>query len=493
MVIQAHMALTNMDPNIMKAKYSQKNRTAGFGALAARFLGHKYVGKGSTKNLDGGYMKRIILIFTALTLTGCGIVYQPTSVRDDDSANVHIIHLTPETVLEANSSPYTPQSLPDGLLLDENLNENNTIFQEQIFDPQVLNGVIEWRMPSSKPQTYRIGVGDVITLNMQLKESLGNVLNDLIASQNSTRGFQVQDDGAVSIPDIGRLVIGGLTLQEAESNIYQRLLEVGETPSFSIEITKFNSQKISISGYVKSPRILPISLQDLYLNEVIYESGGFSISDASSIIVRLYRNGSIYQIYGTEIYNQSDTNRILLKDGDTIVVDVTDEYDLKIGLGFKAKENRWRELEVQNRAKVNAANNAIYKLKYGDIMEHVYIIGEVHRQSRYTLPLGNRAVLADALLAGGDRSGSGGVSSLTGNPKHIYVLRAAADLKNFAPITALHLDAKNAVNFLLATHLELRPKDVVFVGTQPITDWNRMIKQLIPSLGLPNINIPTTK
>ena len=162
---------------------------------------------------------------------------------------------------------------------------------------------------------------------MQLKESLGNVLNDLIASQNSQRGFKVQDDGAVSIPDIGRLVIGGLTLQEAESNIYQRLLEVGETPSFSIEITKFESQKISISGYVKSPGILPISLQHLYLDEAIYQSGGFTISDASFIIVRLYRDGSIYQVYGPEIYNHNDTNRILLQDGDTIIVDATDEYD----------------------------------------------------------------------------------------------------------------------------------------------------------------------
>ena len=46
MVIQAHMAMTHTDLNIMKAKYSQKNRTAGFVALVARFLGHKYVGKG---------------------------------------------------------------------------------------------------------------------------------------------------------------------------------------------------------------------------------------------------------------------------------------------------------------------------------------------------------------------------------------------------------------------------------------------------------------
>ena len=486
MGIQAHMDTTHTDLNIMKAKYSQKNRTTGFDALVARFLGHKYVGKGSTRNLDGGYMKRIILIFTALILTGCGIVYQPTSVRDDDSANVHIIHLTPETVLEANSSPYTPQSLPDGLLLDENLDKNNNIFQEQIFDPQVLNGVIEWRMPKLEPQTYRIGVGDVITLNMQLKESLGNVLNDLIASQNSQRGFKVQDDGAVSIPDIGRLVIGGLTLQEAESNIYQRLLEVGETPAFSIEITKFESQKISISGYVKSPGVLPISLQHLYLDEAIYQSGGFTISDASFIIVRLYREGSIYQVYGPEIHNHNNNNRILLQDGDTIIVDVTDEYDRVLGLRQMARAKSWGELESQTDTQSNYARNVITKIEFGSIQrEHVYIIGEVIKQSRYALPFENRAVLADALL-----TGSGGVLSLSGNPKQIYVLRVGADLKNFAPITALHLDAKNAANFLLATRLELRPKDVIFVGTQPITNWNRMINQIVPSLGLGNLNIP---
>ena len=166
------MDLAHTDLNIMKAEYSQKNRWVALGAFVVDFNRHKYVDNGSTQNLVGRSMKRAILVCIAFILTGCGIAYQPTSVRDDASANIRIVHLTPETVLEANSSPYTPQSLPDGLLLDENLNENNNIFQEQIFDPQVLNGVIEWRMPRSEPQTYRIGVGDVITLNMQLKESL---------------------------------------------------------------------------------------------------------------------------------------------------------------------------------------------------------------------------------------------------------------------------------------------------------------------------------
>ena len=194
-------------------------------------------------------MKRIIIIFTALTLTGCGIAYQPTSVRGDVSANISVVHLTPRTVLEANNSPYTPKSWPDAFIsIDEleEINENNDELQDPFFDPQVLTGVIEWRMPELDPQTYMIGVGDVLSLNMKLKESLGDVLSGVIASQNSQRGYRVQDDGAVSIPDIGRVVLGGLTLQEAESAVYQRLLEAGVTPSFSIEITEFNSQKVSI-------------------------------------------------------------------------------------------------------------------------------------------------------------------------------------------------------------------------------------------------------
>ena len=483
------MDTAHTDLNIMKAEYIQKNCWAALGAFVVDFIRQKYVDNGLTQNLVGRSMTRAILVFIALTLTGCGIAYQPTSVRDDASANIRVVHLTPETVLEANSSPYTPQSWPVAFVSTDNLEEKNHKLQDPFFASQRLDGVMEWRMLEREPLTYMIGVGDVLTLNMQLKESLGDVLNGLMESQTSQRGFRVQDDGAISIPDIGRVVIGGSTLQEAESAVYQRLLEAGVSPSFSIEINEFNSQKISISGNVISPGILPLTLQPLYLDEAIYESGGFTISDASFIIVRLYRNESIYQIFGPEIYKQNDTNRILLKDGDTIVVDVADEYDRILGLRQEARANRLGELEVQTRIKANNAKTILSKMEYGSIArEYVYVIGEVLQQSRYTLPFEHKAVLADALLESG-----GGVSSLTGSPKQIYVLRGGADLKNFAPITALHLDAKNATNFLLATRLELRPKDVVFVGAQPITNWNRMIKQIIPSLGLPNINIPATK
>ena len=121
MAIQAHMDTAHTDLNIMKAEYIQKNCWAALGAFVVDFNRHKYVDNGSTQNLVGRSMKRAILVFIALTLTGCGIAYQPTSVRDDASANIRVVHLTPETVLEANSSPYTPQSWPTAFVSTDEL------------------------------------------------------------------------------------------------------------------------------------------------------------------------------------------------------------------------------------------------------------------------------------------------------------------------------------------------------------------------------------
>jgi polysaccharide export outer membrane protein len=320
-------------------------------------------------------------------------------------------------------------------------------------------------------------------LSAPIAETLVEALDGILASKNTRHGYTVQDNGTVSIPDIGRVVIGGLTLEEAEDAVYQQLVTVGMASSFSIEITEFNSQKISVSGNVVSPGIQPISMQPLYLDQAIYQRGGIAISDASFVVIRLYRDGSIYQISGPDMYNQNDNNKILLKDGDRIVVDMTNDYDNTLGLRQQAREHILRELEMKTEAKSNQAASILSRIEYGSIpRDYVYLIGEVHQQSRFTLPFENQAFLADALL-----KSAGGISSLSGNPKQIYVLREASQSKKLEKIVVFHLDARNVANFLLATRLELRPKDVVFIGTQPITNWNRIISQIIPSLGLPNI------
>jgi|TARA_B110000977_G_scaffold85572_1_gene114157 polysaccharide biosynthesis/export protein len=433
-------------------------------------------------DFEGDLMKSLLMGVVAVILTGCGVVYQTSSLSSITSTNVNIVALTAEVVLEANKSFYDPLKLPKVFSSNK---EGSELTPEvvSILDPDFhsvyYSGAIDMHLPeSSQPKPYLIGVGDVVMLSTPGADSIVEALNGLIASQNRRQGYTVQDDGAVSIPDIGRVVIGGLTLEEAEDAVYRKLVEVGVSPSFSIEVTEFNSQRVSVFGAVMSPGIEPIALQPLYLDEVISRKGGISIDNAFFVIIRLYRNGLNYQIPGQELYSDNVGGKILLRDGDRIVVDVTDDYDNFLGLRQRARENVVREREMEMEANANESRSVLSRLQYGTIRrEYVYIIGEVGIQSRFTLPFENRAFLADALLESG-----GGVLPLSGNPKQIYVLRGTSGLNDISSITALHLDASNAANFILATHLELRPKDVVFVGAQPITNWNRMINQIIPSL-----------
>jgi len=438
--------------------------------------------------LDGWFVKFILLACIVLTLTKCGVAYQSSKVLDDGSGNIRVVRLTPETVLEANRSPYTPQRLPAIFSNIDKVNgqvNGHSSTQRTVHYPAHQSGVIETRLPTpSQPQPYAIGISDVVVLSTPEAGSVVEAPKGLQASQNRRRKYTVQDDGAVSIPEIGRIVIGALTLQEAEDAITQQLVEAGAAPLFSIEVAEFNSQKVSVLGAVVSPGIEPLALQPLYLDQAISRRGGIAINDASFVVIRLHRNGSMYQISVTELYNQDNLLKILLRDGDRVVVEMTDEYNNLLGLRQQVNAKALIDINNDMSARLNAAKSVQSQLEYGAIArEYVYIIGEVEAQSRFTLPFENTAVLADALLE------SGGISSLSGSPKQIYVLRGPSNTTNLKSITALHLDATNAANFLLATRLELRPGDVVFVGTQPITNWNRVVGQMIPSLVLANAAI----
>lgn len=108
--------------------------------------------------------------------------------------------------------------------------------------------------------------------------------------------------------------------------------------------------------------------------------------------------------------------------------------------------------------------------------DFVYLTGEVSKPGRFTMPFGRQASLADALYS------DSGFSSETGNPSQIYVLRGSSDPAEFDAVTAWHLDARNAANMSLATRFKMQPNDIVFIAEQPITRWNRALKEVFPSV-----------
>lgn len=269
-------------------------------------------------------------------------------------------------------------------------------------------------------------------------------------------------------------------------------MKTSSTPTFSLEIAEFNSRRVSIGGAVGRPGVLPVGLQPLLLGDAIASVGSVVVPDLDFATVRIYRDGTLYQIPAATLFERGDLLNTRLVDGDAVFVDTGFALDQaqtyftqQITLTQARQQARAAALNELNaeiairRGQLNEAR-ANYQLRRelgADNRDYVYLAGEVGSQSRFALPFETTANLADAMF-----DGAGGITSNTGDVSQIYVLRASDDPRDFGAVTAWHLDARNAANFTLMTDFELRPDDVIFVAQQPITRWNRAISQILPSI-----------
>lgn len=424
----------------------------------------------------------------ATYLAGCGEIYIAPDVSDQfTEADVSIVPLTGAAVAQANRSAYNPRQIP--AVFFQNAGGGSGlrgagVLPDPVLEAQSRPGLVETRLPDPLPAApYEIGVGDVLVLATLQSATSIEELSGLLAAQNRRQGYTVQDDGAVAIPDVGRVQLAGLNLEEAEAEVFQALVANQLDPTFSIEVAEFNSKRVTIGGAVRQPSVLPITLTPLSLQEALTAAGGVPALDTQFITVRLYRDGTLYQIP----FDRLPEAEVILAPGDSIFVDT--EYQLEqaqayfteqitlLQLRQTARTQALAELQTEvalRREQLNETRGNFQAQLEADAVDRdfVYLTGEVVQQGRFPLPFGRQASLADALFA------QGGALPETGNPAEIYLLRGTPDDR----VTAYHLDGSNPVNLLKAAALELRPNDIVFVAQQPVTRWNRVVQQIVPSL-----------
>jgi polysaccharide export outer membrane protein len=428
--------------------------------------------------------------------TGCGVVYNsPTVSQTASGMDVREIALTPETVLLANRSPYSPRSLPREFHSSASAGQAGggmDTLPEAPTTPDERPGQLELRLPPDVETTpYRFGVGDVVLLATQQNANSVERLSGLLAAQTQRQGYTVSDDGAISIPDIGRVEIAGLTLQEAQDRIFKFLLDNQIDPAFSLEVTEFNSKKVTVGGAVRNAARVPLTLVPLSLGDALTAAGGVQVRDEQFASIRIYRDGTLFQIPYEQYLARPELRELRLKNGDGVFVDTS--YDVDRAFEFYRQEIDVIRLRSQARRDALGMLSTEISLRRGALNErretflareelgaeerdYIYLAGEVGTQNRIALPYEQKANLADVLY------GNGGFPTRSGDPSNIYVLRPAADPAEFSAVTAWHLDARNAVNMTLATKFEMRPGDIVFVEEQPITKWNRTISSILPSL-----------
>jgi polysaccharide export outer membrane protein len=110
-------------------------------------------------------------------------------------------------------------------------------------------------------ELYRLGPGDEIKIQQPNAEELDG------------KTARVDDHGDVNFPLVGRLEVGGLTVQETEALARQSLTRLLVHPDPVVSITEYRSQPVSVLGAVNTPGVIQLQGRKT-LVEMLSMAGG---------------------------------------------------------------------------------------------------------------------------------------------------------------------------------------------------------------------------
>ena len=361
----------------------------------------------------------ILLACSALAISSCGAIYKPQKLPEAGSEEgQQSIALQIVALTSSVATEANRAPFNRRVIRGSNLGGAATLVEESSF--------INLRLPPEAPAPiYKVGVGDVLQFArlMPRVSDTGTVSDDY-----SLRLLPVTSEGYVSIVEVGRVDVAGKTISEVEASISAALLRSGVDPRFEVSVQGFNSQKIFFGGAVQ-PIALPFTDRPLSLTEVM-TTAGVALDPTSDKLVKIFRGGEEYRLSARQLLTGSDPSRYYLQGGDRVYIE-----------------------------------NMFYR------PETVILAGEVGSQSLFPISAEARPTLSDAMFS------RGAIAPFTSDSSQIYLIRRRGD-----SAVAYHLDASNPARLSIASEIELRPQDVIFVAEQPVTRYNRVMQQLLGAM-----------
>jgi polysaccharide export outer membrane protein len=284
---------------------------------------------------------------------------------------------------------------------------------------------------ATRPQGYVIGEGDVLQIIVWDHPELTIPAGQFRDAETS--GQQVGEDGYLYYPYVGMVKAAGMNIPALRDVLTERLSRYIANPQLDVRVVGYRSKRVYVVGEVRDPGVLPINDVPLTIADAISLSGGLT-ENAHKSGVNVSRSGEVYEIDLKALYDFADSSQnLMLQHGD--IVNVLDRSQQK-----------------------------------------VYVMGEVRKPGSVEIVNGDLTLSA----AIGE---SGGVTQDRADSGAIYVIRGTD--KDLPEI--FHLDARFASGLLLAERFDLQAQDVIFVDTAGISQWNRVISQLLPSISVINI------
>ncbi len=158
---------------------------------------------------------------------------------------------------------------------------------------------------------FVIGLEDVLSVNVWKEPEL------------SIKEVVVRPDGKISVPLVNDIQASGLTTQQLQDKIAEKLKEFISTPVVTVTVIRIMSQSVSIVGEVGKPGVYSLTAPMTVL-ELLARAGGVTL-DAKTKKIKILRKEDGKTIQFDFKYNdirngKSLEKNILLKPGDTLIV-----------------------------------------------------------------------------------------------------------------------------------------------------------------------------
>lgn len=120
---------------------------------------------------------------------------------------------------------------------------------------------------------YRIGGQDLLEVSV-------------FQIQDLNRTLRVNSSGQISLPLIGTVMAGGLTVSELEKLLAEKLSEnYLQDPQVSVFVKEFSSQRITMEGAVGSPGIYPLQGRTTLLQAIARAGGVADLANLQGIVI----------------------------------------------------------------------------------------------------------------------------------------------------------------------------------------------------------------
>lgn len=304
---------------------------------------------------------------------------------------------------------------------DEFVKDSYRIRQGKCAILEMMGEAIE-PMDASLMQEYEDAISEDDILNIALFHPTRIELRHAFEYINqAVGGFRVSQ-GAVQLPDLPPIPVAGLTMTEARDRLAQAVRTQYEDAELFISYHGRLDRKVELTGNV-AINSMPVNGK-IRLYEVL--SAARIPRDANLFMSYVLRNGKKLPIDLHRLLHEGDlSHNIVMRGGDKVFI--------------------------------AHPNDAV-----------VMVMGEVNHPSAVSIPYGSISLPEAIVRANG--------IPFTGDKSNIQIIRGDLECPKIYVLSWEHI-----IN-LPNRSLLLIPGDTVYVSAKPITEWNRFISQLMPTL-----------